>query len=50
MMSCQRGFWDIDERYALLSKSGDRLIRLDAVVPWDVFGKPLAKALRRSDG
>ena len=46
----QRGFWDVDERYELLSKVGDPLEKLDAVVPWDVFRKPLAKALKRSDG
>lgn len=49
-MSGQRGFWDIEERYAFLSKAGDPLGRLDEVVPWDVFRKPLAKALKRSDG
>ena len=49
-MSGQRGFWDVEERYALLSRAGDPLERLDGVVPWDVFKKPLAKALKRSDG
>ena len=49
-MSGQFGFWDVEERYALLSKAGDPLERLDAVVPWDVFRKPLAKALKRFDG
>ena len=49
-MSGQLGFWDIEERYALLSKAGDPLERLDEVVPWGVFRKPLAKALKRSDG
>jgi len=49
-MSGQRGFWDVEERYALLSKAGDPLERLDEVVPWEVFRKPLAKALKRSDG
>ena len=49
-MRGQSGFWDIDERYARLSKAGDPLEKLDAVVPWDVFRKPLAKALKRSDG
>ena len=49
-MSTQAGFWDIDERYALLSEAGDPLEKLDGLVPWDVFRKPLAKALRRSDG
>ena len=41
-MSDQLGFWDIEKRYALLSKSGDPLERLDELVPWDVFRKPLA--------
>jgi IS5 family transposase len=43
----QAGFWDIDERYVRLSEAGDPLEKLDAVVPWDVFRKPLAKAMRR---
>jgi len=34
----------------LLSKAGDPLEKLEAVVPWDVFRKPLARALKRSDG
>ncbi len=46
----QAGFWDIDERYARLSEAGDPLEKLDSGVPWEVFGKPLAKALKRSDG
>ena len=49
-MRGQAGFWDIDERYKRLSANGDPLEKLDAVVPWDVFRKPLAKALKRSDG
>ena len=49
-MRGQAGFWDIDERFARLSEAGDPLERLNAVVPWDVFRKPLAKALKRSDG
>jgi IS5 family transposase len=49
-MRGQAGFWDIDERYARLSNAGDPLEKLDAVVPWEVFRKPLAKALKRSDG
>ena len=48
-MRGQDGFWDIDERYALLSKAGDPLERL-AAVPFQLFRKPLAKALKRSDG
>ena len=49
-MRGQAGFWDVDERYARLSDAGDPLEKLNAVVPWEVFRKPLAKALRRSDG
>ncbi|WP_287140951.1 hypothetical protein [Mesorhizobium sp.] len=44
------GFWDIEERYVRLSEAGDPLEKLNAVVPWEVFRKPLAKALKRSDG
>ena len=49
-MSGQAGFWDIDERYERLSKAGDPLEKLNALVPWEVFRKPLVKALKRSDG
>ena len=49
-MRGQPGFWDVDERYARLSEAGDPLEKLSAVVPWEVFRKPLAKALKRSDG
>ena len=49
-MRGQPGFWDVDERYARLSEAGDPLEKLNALVPWDVFRKPLAKALKRSDG
>jgi transposase, IS5 family len=49
-MRGQAGFWDVDERYARLSEAGDPLEKLNAVVPWEFFRKPLAKALKRSDG
>jgi len=49
-MRGQAGFWDIDERCARLSEAGDPLEKLDALVPWEVFRKPLARALKRSDG
>jgi transposase, IS5 family len=49
-MRGQAGFWDIDERYVRLSEAGDPLEKLNAVVPWAVFRKPLAKALKRSAG
>ena len=48
-MRGRAGFWDIDERYARLSEAGDLLEKLNAAVPWEVFRKPLAKALKRSD-
>lgn len=44
------GFWDLDERYERLSAVGDPLEKLNAIIPWLVFEKPLAKALKRSDG
>ena len=43
-MQGQAGFWDIDDRYGRLSAAGDPLEKLNAVVPWEVFRKPLAKA------
>lgn len=49
-MRGQAGFWDIDERYVRLSEAGDPLEKLNAVVAWEMFRKPLAKALKRSDG
>lgn len=49
-MRGQAGFWDIDERYVRLSDAGDPLEKLNAVAPWKVFRKPLAKALKRADG
>jgi len=49
-MRGQPGFWDIDERYVRLSEAGDPLETLNALVPWEVFRKPLARALKRSDG
>lgn len=49
-MRGQPGFWDLDERYQRLSAAGDPLVKLNAIIPWEVFEKPLAKALKRSDG
>ena len=49
-MRRQPGFWDVDERYARLSEAGDPLQKLNSVIPWELFRKPLAKALKRSDG
>ena len=33
-----------------LSAVGDPLEKLNVIIPWSVFEKPLAKALKRSDG
>lgn len=49
-MRGQPGFWDLDERYERLSAVGDPLEKLNSIIPWAVFEKPLAKALKRSDG
>ena len=48
-MSGQRGFFDIDERYAALSAAGDPLQRLASVVDFEVFRPVLNDALVRSD-
>jgi hypothetical protein len=37
--------WLYAEAYARLSEAGDPLEKLNSVVPWEVFRKPLAKAL-----
>ncbi len=49
-MQGQARFWDIEDRYGRLSVADDPLGKLKAVVPWEVFRKPLAKALKRLDG
>lgn len=41
-MKGQAGFWDVDERYARLSAAGDPLERLNTVLAWEMFRKPLA--------
>ena len=43
------GFFDLDERYAALSKSGDPLERLLAIVDFEIFRADLDTALARSD-
>ncbi len=48
-MMRQAGFFDLDERYAALSKSGDPLERLSAVVDFEIFRADLDAALARSD-
>ncbi len=49
-MAVQPGFFDLDERLRQLSSGGDPLERLSRVVDFELFRKPLAKALKRSDG
>lgn len=46
----QPGLFDLDERYAALSKNGDPLERLSAVVDFEIFRDDLDVALKRSDG
>ncbi len=48
-MAAQRGFFDLDERYAALSKAGDPLERLSAVIDFALFRPDLDAALKRSD-
>jgi IS5 family transposase len=45
----QPGFFDRDERYALLSAAGDPLERLRVVVEFELFRPELEAALARSD-
>ena len=45
----QRGFFDVDERLAGLSRAGDPLQRLAAVVDFELFRADLETALMRSD-
>jgi IS5 family transposase len=49
-MSGSSGLFDLDERYAALSASGDPLERLSLVVDFEIFRPLLNQALCRSDG
>ena len=49
-MAGQPGLFDLDERYAALSRTGDPLERLAAVVDFEIFRSDLDAALARSDG
>lgn len=49
-MGRQPGLFDLDERYGLLSKSGDPLERLSLAVNFEAFRYRLEKALKRSEG
>lgn len=46
----QAGFWDYEEQLARLTKGGDPLVKLAAVVDFEPFRYRLEKALKRSDG
>lgn len=48
-MADQPGFFDLDERLAQLSRAGDPLERLSAVVDFELFRPALDAALSRSD-
>ncbi len=48
-MTNQAGFFDVEDRYAALSRAGDPLEGLRRLVPWESFRKPLKKTLDRKD-
>jgi IS5 family transposase len=48
-MVSQPGFFDLDDRYAVLSKAGAPLVRLQEIVNFEAFRYRLEKALNRSD-
>lgn len=43
----QPGFFDLEERYAELSKAGDPLVKLNELIPWEKFRTTLALALSK---
>ena len=49
-MAAQRGLFDLDERYAALSKAGDPLERLAGGIDFELFRPELDATLDRSDG
>ena len=49
-MPVQRGFFDLDERYAALSAAGDPLEKLGTLIDFEIFRPTLDAALQRSDG
>ena len=46
----QPGFFDLDERYRRLSETGDPLVKLGALIDFEIFRPQLSAALKRSDG
>lgn len=49
-MAKQPGFFDLDERYEVLSRLGDPLRVLATEIPWERFRPTLEKALRQARG
>ena len=48
-MAGSPGFFDLDDRYAALSATGDPLERLSAIVDFEVFRPELDASLQRSN-
>ena len=48
-MTGQPGFFDVQDRYAALSRAGDPLEGLRTMIPWENFRKHLKKTLQRKD-
>lgn len=48
-MTGQPGFFDVQDRYAALSRAGDPLEGLRTLIPWENFRKHLKKTLARKD-
>ncbi|MDF1719913.1 MAG: IS5/IS1182 family transposase, partial [Minwuia sp.] len=48
-MAHSPGFFDLDDRYAALSATGDPLERLSTVLDFEIFRPELDAALKRSD-
>lgn len=49
-VSEQRGFFDLDERYAAFSAAGDPLEKLGGLIDFEIFRPALDAVLQRSDG
>jgi len=49
MKAREKGFFDEDARLSELSKKGDFLEKLNSNIDWEIFRKPVEKALREKD-
>ena len=49
-MLAQRGFFDLDARYAAVSAAGDPLEKPGGLIDFEIFRSALDRALKRSDG